>query len=151
MVNYTPKLAREMKKRQSKGVLVKDVMLQSFVAFSEKMDINDASTVLVRKKISGAPVINRENEAVGFLSEKDCLKYEMDVKYYNDQSRTVRDYMSRKIIPVHPNAGIHEAIDLFTRYHYYCYPVVKESKKVVGVIYRRSVLQAVCRMDQTDW
>ena len=151
MVNYTPKLARELKKRQSKSILVKDVMLQAFVSFTEEMDINDASSTLVRKKISGAPVINKANEAVGFLSEKDCLKYEMDMKYYNSQSKSVRDYMSRKITPVHPNTGIHEAVDLFTKYHYYCYPVIEETKQVVGVIYRRSVLEAVCGMPQTDW
>ena len=151
MVNYTPKLAREMKKRQSKSILVKDVMLQSFVSFTEEMDINDASFALLRKKISGAPVINHANEAVGFLSEKDCLKYEMDMKYYNNQSKTVRDYMSRKIMPIHPNAGIHDVVDLFTKHHFYCYPVVEETKQVVGVIYRRSVLEVVCGMPQTDW
>lgn len=150
MVNYTPKLAKEMKKRQSKGILVKDVMQQAFESFTEDMDINDACCRLVRKKISGAPVINDANEAVGFLSEKDCLKYQMDMKYYNDQSRSVYDYMSRKIIPVHPNAGIHEAIHLFTKFHYYCYPVIEENK-VVGVVYRRAVLEAVCSMAQTEW
>jgi len=150
MVNYTPKLAKEIKRRQKKSILVKDVMQQVFESFTEEMDINDASYTLVRKKISGAPVINSANEAVGFLSEKDCLKYEIDMKYYNDQSRTVRDYMSRTIIPVHPNAGIHDAIDLFTKFHFYCYPVVEETK-VVGVVYRRAVLEAVCSMAQTDW
>ena len=150
MVNYRPKLVKEVKKHKSKEILVKDIMLRVFASFTEDMDINDASYTLVKKNISGAPVINDLNEAVGFLSEKDCLKYEMDMKYYNDGSRTVRDYMSRKIIPVHPNSGIHEAIDLFTKFHFYCYPVVEDGK-VVGVIYRRSVLQAVCSMAQAEW
>ena len=134
----------------AKDILVRDIMLKSFIPFTEDMDIEEASVILVKNKISGAPVINEKNEAVGFLSEKDCLKSEIDMKYYNAESRKVRDYMSKNIILVHPDSDIYKAIDLFTKHHYYCYPVV-ENDKVIGVIYRRSVLQALCHMAQSKW
>ena len=147
MVNYTPKTVKQPK---AKDILVRDIMLRVFTSFTEDMNIDEASYALVKNNISGAPVINENNEAVGFLSEKDCLKSEIDMKYYNDQTRKVRDYMSIRIIPVHPDSDIYKVIDLFTKHHFYCYPVV-EDKKVVGVIYRRSVLQAVCKMVQAKW
>ena len=149
MVNYTPKTVKPDKYEMAKDILVRDIMLKSFISFTADMDIEEASVNLVKNKISGAPVINEKNEAVGFLSEKDCLKSEIDMKYYNAESRKVRDYMSINIILVHPDSDIYKVIDLFTK-HQYCYPVV-ENDKVVGVIYRRSVLQALCKMAQSKW
>lgn len=150
MVNYTPKTVKPDKYEMAKDILVRDIMLKSFISFTADMDIEEASVNLVKNKISGAPVINEKNEAVGFLSEKDCLKSEIDMKYYNAESRKVRDYMSINIILVHPDSDIYKVIDLFTKHQYYCYPVV-ENDKVVGVIYRRSVLQALCKMAQSKW
>ncbi len=150
MVNYTPNIFKDVKKSKTQEILVKDIMLKVFPSFTEDMDIDEASKTLIKKKISGAPVINDKNEAVGFLSEKDVLKLEMDMKYHNDQPRKVRDYMSKKIIQVQPNSDIHEAIELFTKYNFYCYPVV-DNNKVVGLVYRRSVLKAVCKMVQASW
>ena len=147
MVNYTPKT---LKQQRDKEITVKDIMLRAFTSFTEDMNIVEASNILVKKNISGAPVINENKEPVGFLSEKDCLKSEIDMKYYNNQAQKVRDYMSKKIIPIQPDTDIYKAIDLFTKHHFYCYPVV-ENKKIVGVIYRRSVLQAVCKMTQAKW
>lgn len=150
MVNYTPKLIKDDKKQKAKEILVRDIMLKVFPSFTEDMDVDEASKTLIKKKISGAPVINENNEAVGFLSEKDCLKLEMDMKYYNDQPRKVLDYMSKNIISLQSNADIHEAIELFTKFNFYCFPVV-DNHKVVGLIYRRSVLEAVCKMVQASW
>ena len=150
MVNYTPKTVKEDKQQKAKDILVKDIMLKVFTSFTEDMDINEAANILVKKNISGAPVINEDDKPVGFLSEKDCLKSEIEMKYYNDSARKVSDYMSRKITPVHPDSDIYKAIDLFTKHHFYCYPVV-ENKKVVGVIFRSSVLRAVCQMTQANW
>ena len=115
MVNYTPNIFKDVKKSKTQEILVKDIILKVFPYFTEDMDIDEASKTLIKKKISGAPVINEKNEAVGFLSEKNCLKLEMDMKYHNDQPRKVRDYMSKKIIPVQSTSDIHEAIELFKK------------------------------------
>ena len=72
---------------------VRDIMYKVFTSFEEETDILEAARILLEKKISGAPVINSKREAIGFLSEKDCLKFTMDLKYYNSEPGKVRDYM----------------------------------------------------------
>ena len=147
MVNYTPRLFRAKVGPVSREVLVRDIMHKAFVSFRADMDILEASKMLLKHRITGAPVINEEKEALGFLSEKDCLRFTMNVKYHNNEPGYVGDYMSRTIISLPPSSDIYYATDLFTKNPFYSYPVV-ENDIVVGVVYRHSVLEALFRMAQ---
>ena len=51
-----------------------DIMTRSVVTLSPDMDIYGAVQLLLKKEISGAPVVSPEGRLVGVLSEKDCLK-----------------------------------------------------------------------------
>ena len=89
MVNYTPKVLGIRKEPEAQDVLVRDIMQRAFVSFSEDMDVIEASKMLVKHRITGAPVLNERRELLGFLSEKDCLHFTMDCKYHNNAPGTV--------------------------------------------------------------
>ena len=148
MVNYTP----ELKKAKSlvKEILVGEVMLKTYPYFKAHENVLDAVKILLNKKISGAPVIDEDKRAVGFLSEKDCLRIATEMKYYNAHPGKIADYMSKAVLSMQTNASIFDAIELFTKNSFHCYPVV-EQKKVVGVIDRRTVLNIVNKFGQTTW
>ena len=69
---------------------LRDIMYKVFTSFEEETDILEAARILLEKRISGAPVINSKSEAIGFLSEKNCLKFTMDLKYYSSEPGKVR-------------------------------------------------------------
>ena len=60
----------------------------------ENMDVYFAIALLLKNKISGAPVINDANKLVGILSEKDCLRVFANGSFHNLPASIVADYMS---------------------------------------------------------
>ena len=86
MVSYNPKLKKDqlsaIDKTQSIPV-VKDVMSETFTSLSADLDMKSAIEKLMHSKISGLVVLDKDNQAVGFLSEKDCLRQALDMKYHN--------------------------------------------------------------------
>ena len=56
------------------NVTAKDFMTGSLVTFSPDEDVITAMQVLIEKRISGAPVVDRLGNLIGILSEKDCLR-----------------------------------------------------------------------------
>ena len=150
MVNYTPKVLGIRKEPEAQDVLVRDIMQRAFVSFSEDMDVIEASKMLVKHRITGAPVLNERRELLGFLSEKDCLHFTMDCKYHNNAPGTVSDYMSRTIISLSPTSDIYRATDLFTENTFYSYPVIDDGI-VVGIVYRHTVLATLLKMAQSTF
>ena len=57
-----------------KPVTVRDYMSATLVTFTPDTDILAAINQLIAKRISGAPVVDRQGNLVGVLSEKDCLQ-----------------------------------------------------------------------------
>lgn len=49
-------------------------MATKLITFTPETPINEAIDTILKKKISGAPVLNEKNELAGMLSEVDCLR-----------------------------------------------------------------------------
>ena len=149
MVNYTPDLKKN-KKTESKEIPVQDIMKKSYPCFKAEDSVQEAMKILLNEKLSGAPVIDQDRHPVGFLSEKDCLRVAIEMKYHNSPPGKVASYMTKDILSMEPSTSILKAIELFIKYAFHCYPVVDQGK-VVGVIDRRSVLNMVNKWSQTTW
>ena len=61
--------------------LVTKYMAKDLITFSPDDDIIDAMAVIVKNKISGAPVTDKDRNLVGMLSESDCIKTVLDGPY----------------------------------------------------------------------
>ncbi|MDH3685318.1 MAG: CBS domain-containing protein, partial [Myxococcales bacterium] len=63
---------------------VREIMSRKLVTLRPEMAALDAAELLLKKGISGAPVVDDEGHLLGLLSEYDCLRatsaadYEMD-------------------------------------------------------------------------
>ena len=75
----------------------RDVMTKKPVALRADASITEAIGVLLRRDISGVPVVDGEGELVGILSERDCLRV-IAVGEYNaadhDKLRSVAEFMA---------------------------------------------------------
>ena len=151
MINFTPKFIKENKKKIIHET-ASDYMITNVITFKADQEITDVTETIIKRKISGAPVVNNEGEIIGIITEKDCLRVIYDEKYHNlfPNQGKVTNYMSKKVVTVDYNIKINELASLFMKSNFRRYPVLKNGK-MVGVISRRDVLKACKKIKKTSW
>ncbi len=130
--------------------LVDEYINKSFAPLKEQMDIFEAAKILQDKALTGLPVIDEENNLIGFLSEKDVIRHAYASKYGSLPPGTVGQHMSTRLITVELGTGMFEILDLFLKNNYQVYPVVHEGK-FAGVIQRSNALKAIMSMKDLIW
>ena len=119
-----------------------DYMTAKPVTFTPDMEIRRAVQLLLKHRISGAPVLDKEENLVGILSKKDCLKIVFSASYHQDWGGKVSEYMSREVKTVDVNADIVALAERFLKGPYRRFPVL-DNNRVVGQISRHDVLRAL--------
>jgi predicted transcriptional regulator len=147
MVNYTPKF---QEKSNPYDIPIKQVIGRGYTSFDKDDKIFSAIKILVKKQLSGAPVTDNKNKILGFLSEKDCLQISHQIKYYNDHSGIVADYMTVNVICLESSDSIFKAIELFIQKGFHSLPIVEDGK-LIGILDRHTVLKSVSKMSATSW
>ena len=125
-----------------KPVTVKDYMSATLVTFTPEMDILKAISLLIEKRIAGGPVVDKQGNLIGELSEKDCLKVALHASYHSESAGTVAEYMHTDIKTVDADTNIVDIAGMFIRDGFRRYPVFKDNR-LVGQISRRDVLRAM--------
>lgn len=129
------------------SILVKDYMDHNTVAIYVDSSIFDAVESMLRNKVIGAPVIDRNHQLVGYVSEQDCMKEMLNNTFYADDSPGVIKVMSAAVLSVAPDTSILEIAEKMLERLPKNYPVVSEGK-LVGVINRSHVLRALLENDK---
>ena len=123
-------------------ILVSDYMDHQPAVIYCNTPITEVVHILLDKGITGAPVVNRKKEVLGFVSEKDCIKNLLSNSYHAEGETTVNDVMRTNALVMHPNDSIidlaHSMEDNLPK----VYPVVEDGR-LVGVISRAHVLKAL--------
>lgn len=127
-----------------KELRVRDFMVPKPVVFTRDMGLLDAVSVLVDKRISGAPVVDERGNLVGILTERDFLKAVVVAGYHGEHGGRVADFMSREVEVVHANDSLLDVATRFVQTKYRRFPVI-EDNRIVGMVARRDVLRAVIR------
>ncbi len=122
--------------------LVRDFMDESFIKLKPEMNVYHAIEILLNNRITGAAVVDDEDNLVGILSERDCLKTLLHGAYNNMPLGRVEDYMTREVETIPPTWDVVAAADFFYQ-HIYRRLLVVEEGKLVGQITRRDLLRAI--------
>lgn len=125
-----------------KIVKVRQYMSADLVCLSPETEVAKAIDLLVRHRISGAPVVDADKRLVGMLSEGDCLKALFADCYYEERGATVASVMSQVTDTIDVEADIIKAAELFIAKGRRRLPVL-EGGRLVGQISRRDILRAV--------
>lgn len=120
----------------------KDYMSSKLVTLTPETDIHRAMKILLKKRISGAPVVDKRGQLVGILSKKDCLKVAFSATYHKQLGGHVSDYMSRDVHTVDAATSIVEVAQIFLKGPYRRLPVMSNDR-LVGQISRHDVLKAL--------
>ena len=121
---------------------IRDYVATELVKFSPADDIVYAMRVLLDKRLSGAPVVDRDGQLVGVLSKKDCLEIVYHTAYHQDWGGQVEQYMSRNVETIDADSSILDAAEKFLSSSYRRFPVLRDGR-LVGQISRCDLLRAI--------
>ena len=128
-------------------VTVENYMTRRLVTFQPDQTMDQVLDLLLKKNISGGPVIDEQNNLIGVISEGDCLKEVVKGKY-NDiptLSGLVRDHMAKDVKSVSPDMNIFDLAQMFLNMRLRRFPVLKNGK-LVGQISQKDVMRAVIKL-----
>ncbi|NNF17179.1 MAG: CBS domain-containing protein [Gammaproteobacteria bacterium] len=125
-----------------KPLTAQQFMVTSIVTFTPDMEVMDAIEELVRKEISGAPVVDERGNVVGILTERDCLATVLTAGFHGEAAGPVGEYMSQNVISVDAEASLMNIAERFAQTPHRRFPVISHNR-LVGLISRRDVLRAV--------
>jgi len=104
--------------------------------------ISDAINAFLKHKISGATVLDGENNVIGVISELDCLQAILTASYHGEAAGTVEQFMTKEVVSVGPELDILEVAQLLIDGKKRRLPVIDKGK-FAGQISIRSILKAV--------
>lgn len=154
---------------------IQDAMEKEVIKFQVDEQIIDAAGSLRENKISGAPVVDKEDKLVGIISEGDIMrlievhsphinlilpspldlielpvrmKYELD-EIAEDMNKAasllIGEIMTKKVVTIKPDADISDAAQLMDTHNVKRLPVVGSDGKMVGIITRGDIIGAMVR------
>ena len=128
-------------------------MAKQVISFSLDQDIWQAIDVMLKKGVSGGPVLDKEGRMVGMLSEKDCLRVLIDTAYNNhpNQKEKVSRYMSTEVDTMSLEKDIFYVAKAFLGSNYRRFPVLDKEGRLRGQISRRDIMRAARKLKSARW
>ncbi|MGA2676524.1 MAG: CBS domain-containing protein [Methanobacterium sp.] len=156
-------------------VKVKDSMEKLVIRFHVDDKITDIAQILRENKISGAPIVDKDNKVIGIVSEGDIMrllevhsprinlilpspldwielpirmKYEFD-EIAEDMNRAasvhISEIMTKKVITTKEDDDISDAAQLMDTHSVNRLPVVDDEGKLIGIVTRGDIISALVR------
>jgi len=128
------------------GMTAREVMRKKVLTVREDMQVLDAVRMMLKKKVSGAPVVDDQYRLIGMLSEKNCIQALLRAVAERLPSSAVADVMQTDV------ETIAETADLLTIAHTFVtkplrrLPVVAADGTLLGQISRRDLLTSALQV-----
>ena len=123
---------------------IEDIMSTELITFHPDQNIHQAIHILLKKRISGAPVVDDASKLVGILSRKDCLKTAFNSSYHDGWGGQVRDYMVSEVKTLDAGLDIVSAVQLFLDASFRRFPVMRDGE-LAGLVSRHDILAALSK------
>ncbi|ALC84691.1 acetoin utilization protein AcuB [Bacillus sp. FJAT-22090] len=124
-------------------MLVEEIMNTSVPTLTPSHTINDAITLLKEKKIRHLPIINKDREVVGVVTDRDLKEATpstLQSVLHNDiYERPLEEIMTKNPITGHPLDFVEETASIFYDNRIGCLPIVSKGK-LVGMITESDLL-----------
>ncbi len=126
-------------------LLAKDIMVNPLVTFTSSTTIVEAVDLLIKHKISGAPLVDpKSNILLSVVTELDLMRLLAQAP----MSQILLVHMDKipapeNIVVVHPNDPYVEVFKKFLTNNFRRIFVIDDRRKVLGVISRRDVIRTI--------
>jgi nucleotide-binding universal stress UspA family protein/predicted transcriptional regulator len=148
--------ARVLAARVVGAYTVRDLMVRDLATVREDEPLSVALRKLLRRRVSGAPVVNAAGDLVGVLAEHDLLEWQarlidalseeltLEPSEYARRLEidTVGQVMSHPAMTIDESTPLSAALHLFRERRFRRLPVTREGR-LVGILARADVLRAM--------
>ena len=124
-------------------VTAREMMVSNLVTLSPDMDALDAIDVLLKHKISGAPVVDSNGRFLGIFSEKSCMQFIVGVTYEQLPSTSVMSFVLKDPPTIDEETDMLSIAQKFLDGACRRLPVVDEAGRLVGQISRRDLMRVI--------
>ena len=119
-------------------MIARDIMTRKVYTISPDASVQEVAQLLSRKRISGAPVVDKDGKMVGVVTEADIIGK------VNREDLRVADIMSSEIITVEEETRVGQIAMLLTERQVKRVPVTRNGK-LVGIVCRADIVDAVAQ------
>jgi len=127
--------------------VARDIMKTKLVTLAPDRDVFEGVKLLIKHKISGAPVVDKDRKLLGVFSEESVMKVMVVADYNQIPSNRVDAYMELNPPTVDENTILISLAQMFLTEHCRRLPVLSDGI-LVGQVSRRDVIQAAMTMAQ---
>jgi CBS domain-containing protein len=159
-------------------IKIKDAMESNVLVLNKEDRISDAAILFAKNNISGAPVMDNEDNLVGILSEGDIMKLlevhtpnlnlilpspldliEMPIRMKHEYDETVegikkasltlvKDIMISPVVTIHQDDDISDAAIIMGKNDIKRIPVFDNEDNLVGIFTRGDIVKALVNHDK---
>ncbi len=126
----------------NRSILVKDYMILQPPKIRCSTPISEVIDTLIKNNVSGAAVVDEDNNVIGYVSEQDCIHHVLADSYYCESTTLVDSVMKEEVVTVTAKDNIIDLANRMQNNQPKHFPVV-EGSKLVGFIRRSDILRAL--------
>src|SRR5271169_5567485 len=150
------------KRGEYKAMQVKDVMTQKVISVGPSEPILKAAQLMLQNRISGLPVVDKEGELIGIVTEGDFLRRgelgtqrrrpkwlefivgpgRLAEEYVHTSGRKVDEIMTTDPFTVAEDDSLEKVVEVMERRHVKRLPVVRAGR-MVGIVSRANLMHAL--------
>lgn len=123
------------------------IMITRLITVRPEQAVHEAVGLLLKNRISGAPVVDADHHLVGMLSEKDCINALTAAAVEGVPFTSVGETMSTRLTTITEDTNLLTIAHKFINGPFRRLPVVR-GELLVGQISRRDLLRAMHEMMQ---
>jgi CBS domain-containing protein len=114
-------------------MIAKDIMTRDVVTVGVAATVREAARILTQHQLSGAPVVDRQGQIVGVVSETDIVA---------NKGRQVKDIMSKNVFSIGEDTPIEEIAALMMTRKIKRLPVLR-GEKLAGIVSQADIVGAI--------
>ncbi len=147
-----------------KELFAKDIMTKKVITIDKDSTVGDLAKLLIKKKISGVPVVDEKKVIVGIITEGDIIlkesslplpisfsysfmnKYETYTKSTEEYLKTkVEDVMTRTVRTVKEDEPLSKVVNVMLNNKINRVPVLDKENTLVGIITRADIIESILK------
>ncbi|MCA9239827.1 MAG: CBS domain-containing protein [Planctomycetales bacterium] len=124
------------------SITAREIMVTKLVTLRPEMDVHDAVHLLLRNRISGAPVVDPKGRYLGVFSEKCSMSVLLDSAYEQLPTCDVGSYMDTEAMTISEDTQLLSIAQVFLLSGHRRLPVIDDDGRLLGQVSRRDVVRA---------
>jgi len=123
---------------------IESVMTRTVVLIFEKIPMTEVWTIATRYDYNGFPVVTAEGRLVGMITKGDMLRMsQASLANPGVWQEPVSRWMAHGVLALRREDLVETAVLLMTESGFRSLPVIDDDNKVVGIVSRNDVMEAV--------